>query len=175
MDCDGNWTDDATGCSVSCGDGMQSQTFHIVTAAANGGADCVAADLATQSVPCNLGACGMYTSATTQRQISNRNHLHESPHAAVLCLQRDVQVNILALLGQSTCDSCSDVGLPHVGGCAIFLGLNQNSLFFTPQKNARFLLIRDAKPTFSGRFLLQVQINYLCFFFILRIPKNWTR
>ena len=175
MDCDGNWTDDATGCSVSCGDGMQSQTFHIVTAAANGGADCVAADLATQSVPCNLGACGMYTSATTQRQISNRNHLHESPHAAVLCLQRDVQVNILALLGQSTCDSAAMSACHTLEDAPFFFGRNQNSLFFTPQKNARFLLIRDAKPTFSGRFSLQVQINYLCFFFIFRIPKNWIR
>ena len=57
--CVGNWTDDAAGCSVSCGDGTKSQTFHIVTPAAYGGTNCTAADLATQSVPCNLAACGV--------------------------------------------------------------------------------------------------------------------
>ena len=59
VNCDGSWTDDATVCSVSCGDGTKSQTFHIQMPAAYGGTDCVAADLATQSVPCNVGACGM--------------------------------------------------------------------------------------------------------------------
>ena len=57
--CVGNWTDAAAGCSVSCGDGTKSQTFHIVTPAAYGGTNCTAADLATQSVPCNLAACGV--------------------------------------------------------------------------------------------------------------------
>ena len=57
VNCAGNWTDDATGCSVSCGNGTKKQTFHITTPAANGGANCTAADLATQNVQCNLGTC----------------------------------------------------------------------------------------------------------------------
>ena len=56
--CVGNWTDDAAGCSVSCGGGgTKSQTFHIIRPAAYGGTNCTMADLATQNVPCNLPAC----------------------------------------------------------------------------------------------------------------------
>ena len=54
VNCDAGFTYDE--CTVSCGGGVHTGTYHITTAAANGGTACAHDEGYTETQACNTGA-----------------------------------------------------------------------------------------------------------------------
>lgn len=55
IDCVGEWS--YSTCSISCGGGVRTRTFHVVQPAANGGVECVYIDGTTETLTCNTPPC----------------------------------------------------------------------------------------------------------------------
>jgi len=62
-DCVGAWSA-WTGCSVPCGGGSSSRTFHVTSPAVGGGKCCAVDDLETQCVSCNAIPCPLSNNGT---------------------------------------------------------------------------------------------------------------
>ena len=57
VDCEGDWDEEWSECSLTCGSGLQFKTYHVTQEALYGGATCPASDGAERQQTCNAQEC----------------------------------------------------------------------------------------------------------------------